>query len=152
MSSLSQLKELALADSRAKHPSLPESARSIRSYNPRTANGLTRAVIDFLKFSGWQAERISCTGRYVDGSKIITDTLGDQRRIGSGKWIPGTGTKGTADISAIINKRSVKVEIKMRDRQSPDQKAYQQQVESAGGLYWIVRSFDEFLTFYNGIQ
>jgi len=60
---IKQLRELALANSRAKHPTLPDAARTVHNYSDRTANGLTRAVIDFLRFSGFQAERINCTGK-----------------------------------------------------------------------------------------
>jgi len=143
------LRELALADSRKRHPTLPEAARYIKPYSDKTANMLTRAIIDFIRFNGFQAERINCTGRPVDQTKVITDILGDSRRIGSVKWLPTSGQKGTADISVVIQGRAVKIEIKMRDRQSEDQKAYQVSVERAGGLYWLVRSFDEFMNYYN---
>ncbi len=149
MSALATLRQLAIEHSRMKHPTLPESARYVKPYSDRTANSLTRAIIDFLNFSGSQAERINSTGRPLDQTTIVTDILGSKRRIGSIKWIPGTGQKGTADISATIRGRSVKIEVKIKDRQSPDQLKYQQQIEQAGGLYWIVRSFDEFLSFYN---
>jgi hypothetical protein len=72
-------------------------------------------------------------------------------KIGSGKWIPGSMTRGSADISATIKGRSVKIEVKMKDKQSPDQKRYQQQVEAAGGIYIIVHSMDEFIELYNKI-
>jgi len=143
------LKELALADSKVKYPNMPEYARCTKSYNDRTANGLTRCIIDFLNFSDHQAERINSTGRPIDNTKVITDVLGSQRRIGSMKWIPGSGQKGTADISATINGRSVKIEVKIKDRQSEDQKKYEQAVIRAGGLYWICRSFEEFMNYYN---
>jgi hypothetical protein len=39
----------------------------------------------------------------------------------------------------------------MKDKQSPDQKRYQQQVEAAGGIYIIVHSMDEFIELYNKI-
>lgn len=146
---LKQLRELALADSRTRYPALPEQARYIKPYSDRTANSLTRSIIDFLNFSGHQAERINSTGRPIDNTKIVTDVLGSQRRIGTIKWIPGTGQKGTADISAVIYGRAIKIEVKIKDRQSPDQKKYEEQVIRAGGLYWLVRSFDEFLSFYN---
>lgn len=142
------LREIALQDSINKHPSLPAYARSIRTYNDRTANGLTRCIIDFLRFSGWQAERINCTGRPLDNTKVVTDVLGDSRRIGSVTWLPTSGQKGTSDISAVIRGRAVKIEVKIRDRQSEDQKSYQLVIEKAGGLYWLVRSFDEFMEFY----
>src|ERR1035437_9924064 len=149
MSSLSQLRELALTDSRTKHPDFPEFARVIKPYNDRSANGFTRCIIDFLNFSGHLSERINCTGRPIDQTKIVTDYLGDKRSIGSIKWLPTSGQKGTADISATIWGKSVKIEVKMRDRQSQDQKSYQLKIEKAGGYYWLVRSFDEFLRFYN---
>ena len=148
MTAIQQLKSLALADSRAKHPTLPESARCTRNYSDKSSNGLTRCIIDFLTFSGHQAERINSTGRPLDRTRIVTDVIGTQRRIGSMKWIPGTGTKGTADISATIWGRAVKIEVKIKDRQSEAQKKYQEQIERAGGRYWLVRSFKEFLTLY----
>lgn len=146
---LSELRELALQDSRWKHPTMPEKWLSIRNYTDRTANGLTKCIIDYVHFNGYLAERINCTGRPIDNTQIMTDVLGDSRKIGSVKWIPTSGQKGTADISATIRGRSVRIEVKMKDKQSPDQVEYQNQVEAAGGLYWLVRSFDEFLSFYN---
>jgi hypothetical protein len=57
--------------------------------------------------------------------------------------------KGSADLSATINGRSVKIEVKIgRDKQSEFQKKYQEQIEQAGGIYVIIRSFSEFLNFY----
>ncbi|HJY63731.1 MAG TPA: hypothetical protein VJ455_06205 [Ignavibacteria bacterium] len=57
---------------------------------------------------------------------------------------------GTADISATIAGRSVKIEVKIgRDKQSQKQKEYQRQVEASGGLYFIAKSFDQFFTWYN---
>lgn len=149
--SIKELELLARNASRQKHPTLPEGARYIRPYNDRTANGLTRAIIDYLRFKGWQAERINCTGRYVDQSRVVRDVLNRQMRIGSGKWIPGSMQRGTADISATIRGRAVKIEVKMKDRQSDAQKQYQEAVERAGGMYWLCHSFDEFISFYNDI-
>jgi hypothetical protein len=65
-----------------------------------------------------------------------------------GKWTPGQSTKGTADISATIRGRSVKIEIKQKDKQSEAQKQYQQAIENAGGVYIIVRDFDSFVEWY----
>jgi hypothetical protein len=67
-----------------------------------------------------------------------------------GKWTPGQGTKGTADISATINGKSVKIEVKYgRDRQSEVQKQYQEKIESAKGIYYIARDFDSFVEWYD---
>ena len=120
-------------------------------FTDKTANGLTKAVITFLTLHGHQAERINTTGRYLDNSKIVTDCIGRQRVLGKGKWIPGTSTKGSADISAIVKGISVKLEIKMKDKQSQAQKDYQQAVENAGGKYYLVHSFEEFISYYNAL-
>ena len=114
------------------------------------ANDLTRLVIDFLTFNNCQAERISSQGQYRDGKKVVTDCIGRQRTIGSGIWTPGTSTKGTADISATILGRSVKIEIKWgADRQSDAQKEYQVAIEKAMGIYIIVKTFDDFIIWFD---
>lgn len=115
-------------------------------FSDKTANKLTKAVIRYLQLNGYQAERISNMGRYIDESKVVTDAVGFTRRIGSGKYIKGTGTNGTADISSTIAGRSVKIEIKIgADKQSEAQKKYQADVERAGGLYWIVKDWNGFI-------
>ena len=113
---------------------------------------MTKCIIDWCKFNGYQAERIAVTGRYIDNTKIVTDVLGNKRKIGTGKWIKGSMQKGSADLSIVLRGRAIKCEVKIKDRQSEDQKKYQQQVEQAGGLYWLVHSFDEFLAFYNQLK
>ncbi|KAF2380358.1 hypothetical protein BSN82_16780, partial [Acinetobacter baylyi] len=58
-----------------------------------------------------------------------------------GQWTKGTGTPGSADISATIKGRSVKIEVKYgKDRQSQAQKDYQKAIEKAGGTYIIVKT------------
>ena len=137
-----------MASSQAKHPNMHPDCIPRPVYSDKTANGLTKMVIDWITLNGGQAERISNMGRYIDSSKVVTNVLGQRMKIGSGKFIPGAGTNGTADISAIVKGRSVKIEIKMKDKQSDAQKKYQESVERAGGIYYIVRSFDEFIEKY----
>jgi hypothetical protein len=118
-------------------------------FNDNTANELTKSVIRHINLIGGQAERISNTGRYIDESRIVTDILGNRKKIGTGKYIKGTGTNGTADISATFKGKSIKIEIKMKDKQSESQKEYQQAIERAGGIYFICHNFDEFLDKFN---
>jgi hypothetical protein len=132
-----------------KYPRMPKEYIAKRKYTDATANGLTKCIIHFVKANGYQAERISNTGRYIDNSKIVTDSMGFQKRIGSGQYIKGTGTNGTADLSLTIKGKSIKAEIKIgKDRQSEAQKKYQADIERAGGIYIIVKDFDEFINFY----
>ena len=48
-----------------------------------TANGLTRCIVDYLRYKGWQAERINTTGIPIDTRKQVTDIMGHNRTIGS---------------------------------------------------------------------
>lgn len=149
------LTELYLAYQRRERPSVPEHGL-IQKYKhtDNSANGLTRCILDYFKFNGWQAERISNTGRMIDNTKVIKFHIGWERTVGTKKWIKGSGRNGTADISATmpinVNGRtigvSLKIEVKYgKDRQSEDQKSYQKEVEKAGGVYMIARNFDDFL-------
>ena len=73
--------------------------------------------------------------------------------IGSLTWRKGGSTVGSADISATIKGRSVKIEVKIgKDRQSEAQKAYQREVEAAGGLYYIAHDFTSFVKWYSMIM
>ena len=143
------LKDLKLSETRAKYPSMPLHAIPTPSFSDKTANGLTRCVIEFLRINGWQAERINTTGRVIDNRKTYTDAIGRKVTIGSTKYIPTTGTKGSSDISATIKGRSVKIEIKIgQDRQSEAQKEYQKAIEQSGGVYFIAKDFDSFYHWY----
>lgn len=119
-------------------------------FSDSSANNLTKAIIKYIELMGYQAERISNTGRYIDNTKKFKNIQGQQIQIGSGQYIPGTGTKGTADISATIKGKSVKIEVKYgKDRQSEAQKDYQSTIERSGGIYYIAKDFE---TFYNFFQ
>ena len=107
-------------------------------YTDTNANGLTRCIIDFIKLHGGQAERISVMGRPI--------------KQANGNYMFGKShmTVGTADISATIGGRSVKIEVKIgRDRQSDAQHKYQADIERAGGLYYIAKDFESFVEWYN---
>lgn len=115
-----------------------------------TTNGLTQCVIKWIQLNGYQAERISNTGRMIDTSRKVTNVVGQVGIIGGKKWIKGTGTNGTADISATIQGRSVKIEIKFgADRLSQDQIEYGNNVTRAGGVYLVVRDFDQFVVWWD---
>ena len=151
MTRLQYLRELRIQALKESSPDLPYPDSFVRPYTDKTANALTKAIIDWVKFAmNGQAERISVTGRAIDKTKIVTDCLGHQVRIGSVQWIPPSMTKGSADVSATIRGRSVKIEVKIgHDRQSDAQRKYQQEVERSGGIYLIARNFDQFVSDLN---
>ena len=145
-----KLKALELEALRLKHPTIDQKYLAFTDWKDSSANSLTNCVIAFVQYMGGQAERISSQGQYREGAKIQVGTgeIAHTKQL-PGKWTPGQSTKGTADISATIRGRSVKIEIKYgKDRQSDVQKAYQEAIERAGGVYIIVRTFDEFVVWY----
>lgn len=127
------------------------------AYTDRTANGLTRCIVDWINLNGGMAERISSTGRMIDKTQVVTNVLGQYKRIGSITYIPGTTRNGTADVSATFKSISGavvswKIEVKMKDVQSDAQKKYQKDIIAAGGVYDIVCSFSEFMVRYKELK
>lgn len=144
--SVKSLEDAKFIAKKQRYPNTPEKYLVKEKYRDDNANGLTKCIIDYLKLKGYQAERINTTGRMIDRRQTVTDVLGHTKQIGSFEWVPTTSTRGSADISAIINGRSVKIEVKIgADRQSTAQKEYQRNVEDAGGVYIIAHDFDGFL-------
>lgn len=147
--SVKHLEEMYLAFQKQKYPGIPDKVMVAQPYRDNTANGLTKCIIDYIRFTGGQAERISTTGRPIDRRTTYTDVIGRTRVVGSIEWIPGTSTNGSADISATICGKSVKIEVKIgRDRLSEAQKQYQRDIEAAGGMYFIAKDFSEFIVWY----
>lgn len=144
-----KLKALELEQLKERYPSMRAEMIPLTDWKDNSANNLTKCIIFWIKAMGGQAERISNQGQYRAGNKIQVGTgeIAYTKQL-PGKWTPGTGTKGTADISATIRGRSVKIEVKQKDKQSEAQKQYQQSIESAGGIYQIFRDFDSFVLWY----
>jgi len=148
INSLKILTLLKTSEIKKKFPGVPDYAIPKTKYSDKTANDLTKAIVDFINLSRTgQAERINSSGRRW---KIR----------GRERWIPTAGQKGTADISAtklieIDGRRigiKVAIEVKMgKDRQSEAQRQYQHQIEQAGGVYLIATSFEQFIEAWNKI-
>jgi len=122
-----------------KHPTVPEYALPSLSITGTSTNKLEKQIVAFIQLHGWQAERIKNMG---------TARIGKDKRV---TFTPSSGTRGTADISATINGKSVKIEVKNKatnDKMSEAQKEYQRQVELTGGLYYIARDIDYFIDWY----
>ena len=131
------LERLAYDRFRLSHPNFPVHAIALRRYRDDTANGLTRCIVDYIRFRGGQAERINTTGIPVQQRGRIV-------------WRKSNATKGSSDISATIAGRSVKIEVKINsDRQSEAQRRYQATIEQAGGLYFIAKDFTTFVEWFD---
>ena len=134
---------------KTKHPSVPEHCLAKTAWSDKNANGLTKMIVSFIQMSGYQAERINTMGTYR-AAKKYTNLDGVTRTVGKGSYTKSGSTPGSADISATINGRSVKIEIKIgSDRQSDAQKAYEKAIVQAGGWYLICKNFDDFIDWYD---
>src|SRR4051812_13687210 len=116
------LHELHMKHMRTKTPNAFAAAGGLhqkpRLRRDRTANGLTKAIMEFIKYKGWYCERHSVQGQYDPKLK---------------KWRYGSGTKGSADIHATINGRSFFIEVKVgKDKLSERQIEVSKQQQKAG--------------------
>lgn len=157
------LTELSELEARTRHatvcPDMPFAYLARTKYTDKTANGLTKCIVDFLNLSGHQAERIRSEGRMIDNTKQVTDVLGHRKTIGSVKFIKASSQNGTADISATVRVNvmgqvigiACKWEVKMKDKQSDAQKQYELNVTTAGGKYFLVHSWAEFYEQYQSV-
>jgi hypothetical protein len=138
-----RLDALKLANDIERHPSFPKDYFIKKKWDDKTANGLTKAITSFIQFNGYQAERINTMGVARENKRTDGKVIGVT-------WTKGTTTAGSADISATIRGRSVKIEVKVgKDRQSDAQKRYQESIERAGGVYLIARDFDSFVEWFD---
>ena len=121
----------------AKLPAIPQECRTRTKFVEHTANGLTRAIVAHLTMHGHFASRVNSTGVY------------DWRR---GLYRTTSQRRGLADITAVINGRSVQLEIKAgSDRPRADQMKVRAEVQAAGGVYEFVHTFAEYIAIYNAL-
>lgn len=148
---LKQLEQLQHAHDCSKTQMRPDYV-PVTKFSDKTANGLEKCIVAYINLNGGIAERRANTGRYIDDSKVITDVSGFSRRLGTGKYIPGTGRNGTADCSGIYKGKPIAIEVKIgKDRQSEAQKKYQQDFEKVGGIYIIAKTFTQFVEELNKV-
>lgn len=137
------LRELSKIYTDAKNPNVPEHCRPIYKFSDASANDLQKAIVAYSKVKGWFAERQGSEGRYRKG-KEFTDVMGRKKEFG-GMYLPGHN-KGAADIKGIIKGRSIEIEVKHgKDRMRPEQLKYKERVEAAGGIYLVVKTFEDFI-------
>jgi hypothetical protein len=139
-----KLKDLGKAISDKEHANVPEHCRPVKKYSDSSANDLTKAIVAYLKvYKGYFAERQSSEGRYRPGDEY-QDVLGHRKQM-KGRFIPATN-KGAADIKAVIKGRAIEIEVKHgKDRLRPDQIKYKERIETAGGVYLVVKTWDDFI-------
>lgn len=140
---ISHLHRLYYQHNREAYPNVPAACIPKPNYTDKTTNGLTKMVMDFVKFSGGQIERVNVMGRQI------------KAKSGKQIWIPSSTVKGAADLSGIYKGRALKIEVKCaatHDRIRPKQIEYANKVRRAGGIYIVARTFDDFYEQFNNLS
>jgi hypothetical protein len=128
------LKERAMKSKRENYPNVPPHDLPDTKFNDTTSNGLTSCVISWLTLNKHYCSRIQSQGQW--NQKL-------------GMFTKSTVRKGIADIMAVIEGRTVMIEIKIgRDKLSEAQIKTKHDVEKSGGHYMVVKDFDSFLQQY----
>lgn len=132
MNALQHLCQLADAAKVAKHPTFPYPVRS--KYSDKSANALTRCIVDYCNLSGHFATRLQSTGTY---------------RADLQKFIPSTQRAGMPDVFAVVEGRAVFVEVKIgRDTLSDVQKETISDLKKAGASVYLAKTFAGFLDWF----
>lgn len=115
-----------------KHPDIPPHVLVRKKFSDTTANDLTKTIIyDMYWVRGGAAYRIN-NGAVFDRKKNV--------------YRKGIQRKGIPDIIGIINGRFIGIEVKIgRDRQSADQREIEREINDSGGVYFIAKSYDDYL-------
>ena len=129
------LKELSKLADKLKaeaHPMLPPQALVKKRFKDTTANELTKTIIwDMYHVRGGVAYRIN-NGAVYDTKRNV--------------YRKGVQRKGIPDIIGIINGTFYGIEVKIgKDRQSAEQKEIENEINAAGGVYFIAKSYDDYL-------
>ena len=132
---LKELERLSDSAKRIKYPSLKEQFFVKSNYSDKSTNELTKAIKRYLELKGCYVQRVNTTGIYSQKLK---------------KYIYSGSTNGAADLTAVVGGKHISIEIKLgRDKLSEKQKEVKAQVEKAGGIYIVVKNFQDLYDFIN---
>ncbi len=126
----------------------------------KTSNGLTTFCANYIKWTNRHLERTNNMGtpvkKKIPKFNIFSGKL--EHLDGGLEWRKGNGTKGTSDLKGHIVTPNHKyglpvyIEIKIKDKQSEDQKQYERKINSTGGLYSVVHNPEEFFNFIDYVM
>jgi hypothetical protein len=113
--------------------------RVMTKFSDKGSNDLTKLIKAWFEINGGFAQRVNSGATYDPRLGIF--------RKGSGS------TVGAADIMATFKGKAIHVEVKInKDKQRPAQAIFQKNVEEAGGIYFISKSYDNFLEQINQLS
>lgn len=105
---------------------------------PESANSITEGIINMILNDGYSARRINTTG-------IFREELQQYTRSGM--------EPGFSDIIACIAGMYVAIEVKFkRDRMRTGQQIFQKEVEQAGGIYVVIKTWEQWQEWYKELN
>jgi hypothetical protein len=149
-----ELKALKLAYIKKTAPGFYEASggdtMKLKPWNDKTTNGLTKAIIDWITYSGGYANRINTQGqarvKKIPRYSIFSGKIEYTDKV---QYTKGSTNKGTPDIDAIIDGRPVKIEVKAgKDRIRDEQTTQGNRITAAGGIYFIAQDMIQFVRWY----
>lgn len=136
--------EQAYHDHACSKTSLPPAYVPRTKFSEKSANDLTKLIVEFINFNGGFARRVSVEGRVIE-TKYKEQSIY--------KRIPSSMLKGSSDISSIYQGKAIEVEVKFgKDQLSEAQLKYAERVRNAGGYYIEARSWDTFINEFKKIE
>jgi hypothetical protein len=136
--SVRELERLANLEAIRLHPNIDPRYLAPRLFRDDKAGPLTACVVKYIELMGGWASRVNSTGIYDKNLQ---------------RFRTSTQKRGIADVIATYKGLSLQVEIKIgRDKMSEDQMKVQQQVQQAGGMYFVAHDFTEFKQWFDNIS
>lgn len=126
--------------------------------NKKPSARLTEMICKALEWMGHEANRIDTKGTAVIDKKatpkydIVSGKVSYGQKV---KFIPTKTKTGTEDVAArLIHTKHPfgvpwAIEVKINDRQSPEQKQRETELKSKGLWYDVIRNLDIFFTLYD---
>lgn len=149
-----ELKQMKLQELQRKFPAAYQASGGedyiLKPISDKTANGLTKCIIDWITLKGGYANRINTQGQArVHKVPRYNILIGKTEYRDSVQWTPSTTRIGTPDIDAIIQGKAVKIEVKIgKDKLSPAQVKHLEDIAKAGGLYFVAKDMESFINWY----
>lgn len=126
---------------------VPVHAQPKKKFSDKKANDLTKLILAYFEMKGVKAWRQASEGRFIKGREY-KDWMGRPREE-KGFFIPRSkAAVGIGDVAFILSKgRFGSCEIKIgKDRQRPEQKQFQAEIEASGAIYFIAKDWESFYT------
>ena len=116
-----------------------------RPFTEKGANELTRSIEAFIRYTGNYADRINNTGIYDPKTKEF-------RRANTRRGIADVMATKRIEHQGRVFAITVAIEIKYgNDKLSEYQLRIKDDIERAGGLYLVARTWDQFINDWNKI-